>query len=82
MSDDPLRVWAVQVLERELKRQSPAAKLRRELAADNARAKKKFKQAMRSVSSKQAAVTRAMRKAQAEREADLGRRRWDLLVGK
>jgi len=82
MSDDPFRAWAVQALERELKRQSPAAKFKRELAADNARSKKKYKQAMRSISSKQAAVTRAVRKAQAEREAELERRRWDLLFGK
>jgi len=79
--DNPLRAWAVQALEREMKCQSPAAKLKRELAADNARTKKTYKQAMRAISSKQAAVTRGLRKEQAEREAELERRRWDLLTG-
>jgi len=82
MSNDPLRAWALQQLEKEMKRQSPAAKLKRELAADNARTKKKYQQVMRSISSKQAAVTRGLRQAQAEREAELERRRWDLIVGK
>jgi len=79
--DNPLRAWAVQALEREMKRQSPAAKLKRELVSDNARTKKKYKQAMRAISSKQAAVTRKVRQAQVEREAELERRRWDLLIG-
>jgi len=73
MTNDALRAWAVQQLEKELKRRSPAARMK----AFRAREKKDFKKAMRSLAGQQAALTRKMRQQQVDSE----RRRWVLLAG-
>ena len=74
MTNDELRAWAVQQLEKELKRRSPVAKMK----AFRVREKKDFKKAMRSLAAKQAALTRKMRQQQVDSE----RRQWDLLTGR
>jgi len=80
MSDDPLRAWAVQVLKRELQRNTPAAKLKRERLAGDRAIKKEYLKKKRALSAQHSARIRAIRKAEEERQADLERRRWELLT--
>jgi len=80
MNDEPLRAWAVQVLQRELERNTPAAKLKRELAAAKSAGKKEYLKKKRALSTQHSARIRAIRKEESERQADMDRRRWELLT--
>jgi len=68
MTDDSLRAWALQQLEKTMKRQSPVARMK----ALRAQEKKDFKKVVRSLAAKQAAFTRKIRQLQVDSE----RRRW------
>jgi len=77
---DPLRAWAAQVLEREIRHNTPAAKAKRERLAGDRAIKKEYLRKKRSLAAQHSARMRALRKAEAERQADMERRRWDLLT--
>jgi len=77
---DPLRAWAVQVLQRELERNTPPAKLKRELAAAKSASKKEHLKKKRALSAKHSAKMRAIRKEAAAKQEEINRRRWELLT--
>jgi len=80
MSDDPLRAWAIQVLERELRQRTPAAKLKRERLAGDRAIKKEYLRKKRSLAAQHSARIRAIRKEAAAKQEEFERRRWDLLT--
>jgi len=84
--------WAMRALEKEIVRNTPAAKARRAFQAGQRESKKELAKAKRSLAVKYAAQSRAIRqrhadaalalkKRESEREAEMAERRWDLIIG-
>jgi len=84
--------WAMRALEKEIVRNTPAAKARRAFQAGQRESKKELAKAKRSLASKHAATSRGIRQhyaaaelalktREAAREAEMAKRRWDLIIG-
>jgi len=84
--------WAMRALEKEIVRNTPAAKARRAFLSAQRESKRELGKAKRSLASKHAAQSRgirkrqveaelALRKRESEREAEMAERRWRLLMG-
>jgi len=84
--------WAMRALEKEIVRNTPAAKARRAFQAGQRESRKELAKARRSLASKHAAQSRAirqrhadaevaLRKRESEREAEMVEKRWRLLMG-
>jgi len=84
--------WAMRALEKEIVRNTPAAKARRAFQAGQRESKKELVKAKRAISAKHAVQSRAIRKRQVEAElalkkreveweAEMAKRRWDLIIG-
>jgi len=84
--------WAMRALEKEIVRNTPAAKARRAFQAGQRESKKELAKGKRAISAKHAAKSRVNRKCQIEaelvlktrevaREAEMAERRWRLLMG-
>jgi len=89
---DAMGVWALGQLEAYMRRNMPAVKAVRQLRADSRETKKALDRALRAQASKQASTQRklnqrltdlelASRKRQASQDAEMEKRRWDLLAG-
>jgi len=92
MTDDQFRAFAMKALEKEIVRNTPAAKARRAFQVSQRESKKELAQAKRTLAAKHAAQSRVIRqrhadaelafkKREAEREAEMDQRRWDLIIG-
>jgi len=93
MTNDSLLAWAVEAWEKEVIRNSPAAKAGRSLRASLSQSRKDMARARRSLASRQASSKRRLnqhladieRVSKERREAlarEFEERRWDLLMGK
>jgi len=92
MTNDEFRSWAMKALEKEVIRNTPAAKARRAFLQAQRESNKELAKAKRTLAAKHAAKSRAirqhhadaelaLRKREAEREAEMAERRWDLIIG-
>jgi len=92
MINDEFRSWAMKAWEKEVIRNTPAAKARRAFLSAQRESKRELGKAKRSLASKHAAQSRAIRqhhadaalafkKREMEREAEMDKRRWDLIIG-
>jgi len=92
MTSGEFHDWAMRALEKEIVRNTPAAKARRTFQAGQRESKKELAKAKRAISAKHASQSRAIRqrhadaelalkKREAEREEKMAERRWDLLIG-
>jgi len=92
MIDDEFRAFVMKALEKEIVRNTPAAKARRAFQAGNQAMKREHKAIRRSLAAKHAAKSRdirkrqveaelALRKREVEREAEMDARRWNLIIG-
>jgi len=84
--------WAMKALEKEVIKNTPAAKARRAFLSSQRESKIALAKAKRTLASKHAAQSRAIRqrqveaesalkKRESEREAEMDKRRWDLIIG-
>jgi len=91
-NDELLRAWAVKAWEKEVTRNMPAARLVRQLKADGRESRKAWASARRSMAAQQAsnqrklnerqiAIEREFRERERIRDAEMERKRWDLLIG-
>jgi len=93
MTNDPLRAWAIKAWEKEVTRNMPAAKLVRQLKADQRESRKGLARAKKSLAATQAAgqrklsqrltdLERAFRDRREAQDREFEEKRWALLMGK
>jgi len=92
MTHDEFRAWSLKQLEEHMKRGMPVARIVRQLKAGQRESRKSLARARRSLAAQQASskrkldqrlaeLERASRERGAAQDAELERRRWDLLLG-
>ena len=73
--------WALAQWMKEAARRTPGARLKASLAAGERDYKRKVARGRRAIQAKASAKVRAVRKVQAAHDAEMDKRRWDLLMG-
>jgi len=90
--NDPLRAWAIEAWKKEVLRNLPAAKLARQLKAQDRLLKREYLKEKRSLASHHSERMRLLKRQQAESEAalrekrealdrELEQKRWEILTG-
>jgi len=91
MTPDDLSAWAVEAWKKEVLKNMPTAKAVRQLKADGREFRKALASARRSMAAQQASTQRKLHQRQADierefrereriRDAEMERKRWDLIV--